>query len=233
MSLHIAAKPNEIAPFVLLPGDPLRARFIAENILENARCYSEIRGMYGFTGTYRNKPVSVQGTGMGIPSISIYAHELICDYNVQTLVRIGTCGGFPDDMKVRDIVIAQGASTDSAINKLKFNGMDFAPLADAELLLKAYQIAKNTGIRFHIGNVLTSDIFYYDDDTEPYKLWQTYNIIAVEMEAAALYTLAARFRRKALAILTVSNHMITNEEISAIDREKTFTDMVKLALELA
>ncbi|NLN95831.1 MAG: purine-nucleoside phosphorylase [Bacteroidales bacterium] len=233
MSLHIAAKPNEIAPFVLLPGDPLRARFIAENILENARCYSEIRGMYGFTGTYRNKPVSVQGTGMGIPSISIYAHELICDYNVQTLVRIGTCGGFPDDMKVRDIVIAQGASTDSAINKLKFNGMDFAPLADAELLLKAYQIAKNTGIRFHIGNVLTSDIFYYDDDTEPYKLWQTYNIIAVEMEAAALYTLAARFRRKALAILTVSNHMITNEEIPAIDREKTFTDMVKLALELA
>lgn len=233
MSVHIAAKPNEIAPFVLLPGDPLRARFIAENILENARCYSEIRGMYGFTGTYRNKPVSVQGTGMGIPSISIYAHELICDYNVQTLVRIGTCGGFPDDMKVRDIVIAQGASTDSAINKLKFNGMDFAPLADAELLLKAYQIAKNTGIRFHIGNVLTSDIFYYDDDTEPYKLWQTYNIIAVEMEAAALYTLAARFRRKALAILTVSNHMITNEEIPAIDREKTFTDMVKLALELA
>jgi len=158
MSVHIAAKPNEIAPFVLLPGDPLRARFIAENILENARCYSEIRGMYGFTGTYRNKTISVQGTGMGIPSISIYAHELICDYNVQALVRIGTCGGFPDDMKVRDIVIAQGASTDSAINKLKFNGMDFAPLADAELLLKAYQIAKNTGIRFHIGNVLTSDI---------------------------------------------------------------------------
>ncbi|MGB4204888.1 MAG: purine-nucleoside phosphorylase [Bacteroidales bacterium] len=232
MSVHIAAKPGEIAPFVLLPGDPLRARFIAENILENARCYSEIRGMYGFTGTYKNKPVSVQGTGMGIPSISIYAHELICDYNVQTLVRIGTCGGFPDDMKVRDIVIAQGASTDSAINKLKFNGMDFAPLADAELLLKAYQIAKNTSIRFHIGNVLTSDIFYYDDDPEPYKLWQTYNIIAVEMEAAALYTLAARFRRKALAILTVSNHMITNEEIPAIDREKTFTDMVKLALEL-
>ncbi len=232
MSVHIAAKPGERAPFVLLPGDPLRARVIAENILENARCYSEIRGMYGFTGTYKNKPVSVQGTGMGIPSISIYAHELICDYNVQTLVRIGTCGGFPDDMKVRDIVIAQGASTDSAINKLKFNGMDFAPLADAELLLKAYQIAKNTSIRFHIGNVLTSDIFYYDDDPEPYKLWQTYNIIAVEMEAAALYTLAARFRRKALAILTVSNHMITNEEIPAIDREKTFTDMVKLALEL-
>lgn len=233
MSLHIAAKTDEIAPFVLLPGDPLRAKFIAENLLENAFCYNEIRGMYGFTGTYKGKPVSVQGTGMGIPSISIYTHELICDYNVQILVRVGTCGGFPDNMKVRDVVLAQGASTDSGFNRLKFNGMDYAPLADAGLLFKAYEAAKRSGIKVHTGNVLTSDTFYYDDQTEPYALWQAYGILAVEMEASALYTLAARFKRKALTILTVSNHMITGEEIPAIEREKTFTDMVKIALELA
>ncbi len=233
MSLHIAAKTGEIAPFVLLPGDPLRAKFIAENLLADAFCYNEIRGMYGFTGTYKGKPVSIQGTGMGVPSISIYTHELICDYNVQILVRVGTCGGFPNNMRVRDIVLAQGASTDSGFNRLKFNGMDYAPLADADLLFKAYQVARHSGINVHTGNVLTSDTFYYDDHPEPYALWQAYGILAVEMEAAALYTLAARFKRKALTILTVSNHMITGEEIPAIEREKTFTDMAKIALELA
>jgi purine-nucleoside phosphorylase len=232
MSIHIAAKAGEIAPFVLLPGDPLRAKFIAENILEDAICYNEVRGMFGYTGTYKGKPVSVQGTGMGIPSISIYVHELICDYDVQTLVRIGTCGAFPDDLHVRDVVIAQGACTDSAFNKLKFRGMDYAPLADFELLRKAYDYAHKAGLKARVGNVLTSDVFYNDDDPDPYAIWQAYGILAVEMEAAALYTLAARFKRKALAILTVSNHMITGEELSAIDRQQSFMDMVKIALEV-
>ena len=232
MSIHIAAKAGEIAPFVLLPGDPLRAKFIAENILENAVCYNEVRGMFGYTGTYKGKAVSVQGTGMGIPSISIYAHELICDYDVQTLVRIGTCGAFPDDLHPRDVVIAQGACTDSAFNKLKFKGMDYAPLADFELLRKAYDYAKHAGLKVRVGNVLTSDSFYNDDEPNPYDIWQTYGILAVEMEAAALYTLAARFKRKALAILTVSNHMITGEELSSKDREQSFMDMVRIALEL-
>jgi purine-nucleoside phosphorylase len=232
MSIHIGAKPNEIAPFVLLPGDPLRAKFIAENILDNAVCYNEVRGMFGYTGTYKGKPVSVQGTGMGIPSISIYAHELICDYNVQTLVRIGTCGAFPDDLHPRDVVIAQGACTDSAFNKLKFKGMDYAPIADFELLRKAYDYAQKAGLKARVGNVLTSDFFYTDDLPDPYQIWQAYGILAVEMEAAALYTLAARFKRKALAIMTVSNHMITGEELSSKDREQSFMDMLKIALKV-
>jgi purine-nucleoside phosphorylase len=233
MSIHIAAKPNQIAPFVLLPGDPLRAKFIADNILKNVVCYNQVRGMFGYTGAYKGKAVSVQGTGMGIPSISIYAHELICDYNVQTLVRIGTCGSFPEDLHVRDIVLAQGACTDSAFNKLKFKGMDYAPLADFELLRKAYDYTQHAGLKARVGNVLTSDSFYNDDEPNPYEIWQAYGILAVEMEAAALYTLSARFKRKALAILTVSNHMITGEELSSKDREQSFMNMVEVALELA
>ena len=232
MSIHIQAKPGDIAPFVLLPGDPLRAKFIAENIFDGAVCYNQVRGMYGYTGKYKGKPVSVQGTGMGIPSISIYVHELICDYNVQTLVRIGTCGAFPENLHVRDVVIAQGACTDSAFNKHKFRGMDYAPIADFELLRKAYDYAQKSGFKARVGNVLTSDFFYTDDLPDPYQIWQAYGILAVEMEAAALYTLAARFKRKALAILTVSNHMITGEELSAIDRQQSFMDMVKIALEV-
>lgn len=233
MSIHISAEPAQIAPFVLLPGDPLRARFIAENLLEEAVCYNQVRGMFGYTGKYKGKPISVQGTGMGIPSVSIYVHELICDYNVHTLVRIGTCGAFPDDLHPRDIVIAQGACTDSAFNKHKFKGMDFAPLADFELLRKAWEVAEKSGFKSRVGNVLTSDFFYTEDLPKPYEIWQQYGILAVEMEAAALYTLAARFKRKALAILTVSNHMITGEELPSKDREQSFMDMVKIALELA
>jgi len=233
MSIHISAEAGQIAPFVLLPGDPLRARFIAENLLEEAVCYNQVRGMFGYTGKYKGKTVSVQGTGMGIPSVSIYVHELICDYNVQTLVRIGTCGAFPDDLHPSDIVIAQGACTDSAFNKHKFKGMDFAPLADFELLRKAWEVAERIGYKARVGNVLTSDFFYTDDLPNPYEIWQQYGILAVEMEVAALYTLAARFKRKALAILTVSNHMITGEELPSKDREQSFMDMVKIALELA
>lgn len=233
MSIHIEAEPGQIAPFVLLPGDPLRAKFIAENFFENPVCHNHIRGMLGYSGTYKGKPVSVQGTGMGIPSISIYVHELICDYDVQTLVRIGTCGSLVEDLLVRDVLLAQGACTDSSFNKLKFNGMDFAPLADFELLRNAYDFAKQKGIRIQVRNVLTSDTFYNDDISNPYQLWQTYGVPAVEMEAAALYTIAARFRRKALAILTVSNHLLTGEELSATERQQSFTDMVKIALELA
>ncbi len=233
MSIHIEAYPGQIAPFVLLPGDPLRAKYIAENFLENPVCHNKVRGMLGYTGTYNGKPVSVQGTGMGIPSISIYAHELIVDYQVQTLVRIGTCGSFADDLAVRDIVLAQGASTDSSINKLTFKGMDYAPLADFDLLQRASNYVKAEGIKARVSNILTSDIFYHDDSHDPYGIWKTYGVPAVEMEAAALYTLAARFGRKALAILTVSNHLLTGEELSALDRQESFTDMVRIALALS
>lgn len=233
MSIHIEAKQGDIAPFVLLPGDPLRARFIADNFFENPVCYNQVRGMHGYTGTYKGNSVSVQGTGMGIPSISIYAHELICDYDVKTLVRIGTCGSFSENLKVREVVLAQGASTDSSFNKLKFNGMDYAPLADFELLCRAYDYAKQRGIKAWVANVLTSDTFYYDDNSTPYDLWRTYGLMAVEMEAAALYTIAARFRRQALAILTVSNHLLTGEELSSLARQQSFNNMVEIALALA
>lgn len=233
MSIHIEAKPGQIAPFVLLPGDPLRAKFIAENFFENPVCHSQIRGMMGYTGTYKGKPVSVQGTGMGIPSISIYVHELICDYDVQTLVRIGTCGSWAEDLLVREVVLAQGACTDSSFNKLKFNGMDYAPLANFDLLCKAQEYAKQRGIKTHVANVLTSDTFYNDDHPNPYEIWNTYGVPAVEMEASALYTIAARFRRSALAILTVSNHLITGEELPALDRQESFKEMVEIALALA
>lgn len=233
MSTHIAASKGQVAPFVLLPGDPLRAKVIAEVFLENSECINTVRGMLGFTGIYNGVRVSVQGTGMGIPSMSIYATELICDYDVQTLIRVGTCGAFPDDLKVRDLVLAQAASTDSAFNKLKFSGMDYAAVADFNLLVKAWQTARNHGLAIRVGNVLTSDFFYTHDIDNPYEIWQRYGILAVEMETAALYTIAARFGRKALSVLTVSNHMITGESLPAEEREKSFLDMAKVALEIA
>jgi purine-nucleoside phosphorylase len=231
MSIHISAKPGQIAPLALLPGDPMRAKFIAENFLENAVCHNEVRGMYGFTGTWRGVPVSVQGTGMGVPSISIYVHELINTYNVQTLIRIGSCGALREDIHLRDVILAQGASTDSAINKLRFGGMDYAPLANFDLLQKAHNAAFEAGIRVKTGNILTSDTFYHDDQPNPYALWRKYGVLAVEMEAAALYTLAAGFGRKALAIVTVSDHLLTGEKLSPSEREQSFGDMVRLALE--
>ncbi|QGU95330.1 purine-nucleoside phosphorylase [Clostridium bovifaecis] len=232
MSVHIGAKENQIAETVLLPGDPLRAKFIAETFLENPVCYNEVRGMYGFTGTYKGKKVSVQGSGMGIPSISIYANELIVNYGVKNLIRVGTCGSMQEDVKVRDIILAAGASTNSSVNRMRFNGMDFAPIASFELLRKAYDIAKSKGIEPKVGNILSSDLFY-NDDPEAWKLWAKYGILGVEMEAAGLYTLGAKYRVNTLTILTVSDSLVTGEETTSEERQTTFTKMMEIALELA
>jgi len=233
MSIHIEAKPGEIADFVLLPGDPLRAKFIAENLFDNAVCYSQVRGMLGFTGTYKGKRVSVQGTGMGLPSHLIYVNELISDYGAKTLVRIGTCGGMRDDVKVRDVVMAMSASTDSSIISRAVNGMSYAPTASFDLLLKAAEGAKKLGIPIRAGNILSSDIFYHDIEiTDPYAVWRKFGVLAVEMETAGLYMQSSRFNVQALSLLTVSDHLITGEHCSPSERQTAFMDMVKVALTL-
>ena len=202
MSLHIAAQAGDIAETILLPGDPLRAKHIAETMLENPVCYNEIRGMLGFTGTYKGQRVSVQGTGMGMPSISIYAHELINSYGVKNLIRVGTCGALQPHLKLRDVIIAMSASTNSAMNQQAFKGMTFAPTADFELLRRAYEVAVAKGYTVNVGTILSSDAFY-THDPEEWKLWAEFGVLAVEMEAAALYSLAAKFGVNALAICTV------------------------------
>ena len=232
MSIHIGAKEGDIASTVLLPGDPLRAKYIAENFLTDAICYNEVRGMYGYTGTYKGKRISVQGTGMGIPSISIYVNELITNYQVKNLIRIGSCGSMQVDIKIRDVILAMSASTDSHINKIRFHGMDYASTANFDLLKKAYAIALEKDISVKVGSVLTSDTFY-NDDPNSWKHWANYGILAVEMETAVLYTLAAKFKVNALSILTVSDSLVTREETTSEERQKTFNQMVEVALELA
>jgi purine-nucleoside phosphorylase len=232
MSVHIGARENQIAETILLPGDPLRAKYIAETFLEGAECYNEVRGMFGFTGTYKGKRISVQGTGMGIPSISIYAHELINSYGVKNLIRVGTCGAFQKDIKVRDVILAMSASTDSAVNRLRFKGIDYAPTASFDLLKRAYEKSVEAGLSVAVGNIFTSDTFY-NDDKELVPLLASYNTLAVEMETAALYTIAAKFGCKALSILTVSDHLLTGEETTAEERQTTFNQMIEVALETA
>ena len=232
MSIHIAAKQGEIADIVLLPGDPLRAKYIAETFLEDVVQYNEVRNMFGYTGTYKGKRVSVQGSGMGVPSISIYANELMAEYGVQKLIRVGTCGAIQKDVKVRDVIIAQTSSTDSAINRVAFGGtIDFAPTADFDLLLKAYNAGKEAGLNVRVGNIFTADQFY-SDEAQNEKL-AAYGVLAVEMETAALYTLAAKYGRQALTVLTVSDHIITGEVTTAEERQTTFNDMMIIALEAA
>jgi len=232
MSIHIGAKEGDIASTVLLPGDPLRAKYIAENFLTDAICYNEVRGMYGYTGTYKGKRISIQGTGMGIPSISIYINELITNYRAKNLIRIGSCGSMQADIKIRDVILAMSASTDSNINKIRFSGMDYASTANFDLLKKAYDIALEKNIPVKIGSVLTTDTFY-NDDPNSWKHWANYGILAVEMETAILYTLAAKFKVNALSILTVSDSLVTREETTSEERQKTFNQMVEVALELA
>ena len=229
MSIHIEAKKGEIADIVLLPGDPLRAKFIAENFLENAVCYNKVRNMLGFTGTYKGKRVSVQGTGMGQPSLSIYVNELFDFYNVQTAIRVGTAGAVHKSTKVRDIIIAPSACTDSSIMTQRFGNLHYAPTADFSLVYKAYETAQRLGIPVLTGPVTSSDLFY--DENENWKKWAEYGVLAIEMEAAELYTLAAKYGRKALAILTVSDHIATGEATTAEERQTTFQSMMKLALE--
>ncbi|WP_019241848.1 MULTISPECIES: purine-nucleoside phosphorylase [Bacillus] len=231
MSIHIGAKPGDIADTILLPGDPLRAKYIAETFLENPVCYNEVRGMLGFTGTYKGKRISVQGTGMGIPSISIYVNELIQSYDVKNLIRVGTCGAIQEDVKVRDVILAMTASTDSRMNQLTFNGIDYAPAANFELLKAAYEAGEEKGLNLKVGNVFTADQFY--NDNAEHKKWAQYQILALEMESTALYTIAAKFGRKALSILTVSDHIITGEETTSEERQTTFNDMIEVALEAA
>ncbi|NGQ96624.1 purine-nucleoside phosphorylase [Brevibacillus sp. SYP-B805] len=230
MSIHIGAKEGQIADKILLPGDPLRAKYIAENFLENAVCYNEVRGMLGFTGTYKGERVSVQGTGMGVPSISIYVHELIESYGVKSLIRVGTCGALQEAIKVRDVILAMSASTDSAVNRLRFKGIDYAPTASFDLLKKAYDVAAAAKMSVHVGSIFTSDSFY-SDDQEITKLLSKHGALAVEMEAAALYTIAAKFNVNALAILTVSDHLITGELTTAEERQTTFNQMIQVALD--
>jgi purine-nucleoside phosphorylase len=232
MSTHIGAAAGEIAPVVLLPGDPLRAKWIAETFLDDARCYTEVRGMYGFTGTWQGTPVSVQGSGMGQPSMSIYVHELFADYDVQSVVRVGSCGALTERLAIRDVVIASGACTDSSVNRIAFEGLDYAPVADFGLLRGAVEAAEQRGTPTHVGLLFSSDSFY-PARPELSARMVGYGVLAVEMEASALYTLAAKHGRKALAICTVSDHVVTGEETTATERQQTFTDMVEIALAAA
>lgn len=230
MSVHIGAKKGEIAETVLFPGDPLRARYIAENFLEGGRCYNEVRGMYGYTGEYKGKSVSVQGSGMGQASLAIYANELICEYDVKNIIRVGSCGSYHDHVKVRDLVIAMSASTDSAMNRERFNGNFYAPTADFALFKAMIDKADEMGLPFHAGNILATDTFY-QDNREAWKNWADYGVLAVEMESAALYTLAAKHKARALTVCTVSDNLATGEATSSEEREKSFTTMMELALE--
>lgn len=233
MSVHIGAKYGEIASRILLPGDPLRAKYIAETYLQDVIQYNHVRGMNGYTGTYQGERISVQGTGMGIPSISIYVNELIQSYDVQTLIRVGTCGAIQEDVQVRDLILAQGSTTDSQTNQMVFSGIDYAPLADFNLLKNAYDIATEKNQEIRVGNVFTSDTFYRDNAKEVNGLLAKYGVLAIEMEATALYTLAAKFNRQALAILTVSDHVLTGEETTAEERQTSFHEMIEIALDTA
>ena len=232
MSIHIAAKNGEIAESILLPGDPLRAKFVAENFLENPVQYTNVRNILGFTGTYKGKKVSVQGTGMGIPSISIYVNELFREYGVKRAIRIGTAGSLNKNVRIRDLVLAMSACTDSSANNIRFNGRSYAPTATFSLLKTAFDSAVAKGWEPKVGSVVSSDMFY-TEDPEEWKLWAKFGCLALEMECAELYTLAAKYDREALCILTVSDSMVTGEATSAEERQTTFTRMMEVALEAA
>lgn len=229
MSTHINAPEGAIAEGVLLPGDPLRAKYIAENFLENPVCYNEVRGMYGFTGTYKGKKVSVQGSGMGMPSLSIYVNELYQFYNVKKIIRVGTIGAIQDDIKVRDTIIANAAFSDSSLINQRFGNFHYAPVPDFGMLYTAFNKSKELGIDAKVGPVVSSDLFY--DKNETWRMWKEWGAIGIEMESAELFTLASQYKRKALSIFTASNHIVTGEESTAEERQLTFNNMIKLALE--
>ncbi len=232
VSTHIGAAPGQVAPHVLLPGDPLRARWIAQKFLEDVECYSEIRGMLGYTGTWRGSRVSVQGSGMGQPSMAIYVNELLREYGVRTIVRVGSCGALTERVVVRDLVIATGACTDSSMNRIRFEGLDYAPVADFGLVRGAHDAAVRRGLesRTHVGLIFSSDSFYPPRPELAARMVH-FGVLAVEMEASALYTLCAAHRARALTVCTVSDHVVTGEETTAQEREQTFGDMVEVVLE--
>lgn len=232
MTFHIGAKPGEIAETVLLPGDPYRARWAAEKYLENPVLVNEVRGMLGYTGTWNGHRVTIHGTGMGMPSLSIYVNELIRDYGCQTLIRIGSAGALQPHVKVRDLVLAQTASTAGSPSRTMFKEVNFAPCADFGLLTAAHKAALKTGVPVHVGGILSSDTFY-DERPDLSDQLQRHGTLCVEMEAAELYTLAARYQRRALAVLTISDHILTHEALPAEQRERSFGSMVEIALEAA
>ena len=233
MSIHIGAEPGAIAPTVLLPGDPLRAKWIAETYLDSPTCYSDVRSMFGYTGTWQGRPVSVQGTGMGQPSLAIYANELFREYDVRTAIRVGSCGAVTDKLALRDVVLASGACTDSSMNRLRFHGLDYAPVADFDLLSAAYDAARaRADVTTHVGLVFSVEQFY-NPRAELMKPMVEHGVLALEMEASALYTLAAQHGRRALAVCTVSDHVVTGEATTAQEREQTFGPMVDIALAAA
>ena len=231
-AIHINAKPGDFADTVLMPGDPLRAQYIAESQLEDARQVTAVRNVLGFTGKYQGKEVSVMASGMGIPSASIYCTELINDYGVRRIIRVGSCGTVHPSVKVRDIVIAMGASTDSGVNRTRFSGYDFAAIADFTLLRNAVQAAEKKGVRFHVGNVFSGDLFYAPD-ADMFDVMKKFNILGVEMEAAGIYGVAAELGAEALAICTVSNELPSGAELTAEERQTTFDEMIEIALETA
>ncbi len=231
-SIHLEAKVGDIADTILLPGDPLRAKHVAETLLDDAVCYNNVRGMLGFTGYYKGKRVSIQGTGMGMGSISIYVNELINTYNAKNLIRVGTCGTIQEKMNLGQVILAMSASGDSDANSQYFGGMHYAATADFDLLMKAYDAAKKMNINTYQGSVFSTNTFY-DDSPNRWDKWKKHGILGVEMETQMLFTLAKRFGIKALSILTVSDNIITGEASSTTEREQSYTDMMKIALELA
>ncbi|MGI6206159.1 MAG: purine-nucleoside phosphorylase [Anaerovoracaceae bacterium] len=230
-SIHIGAELGDIAETVLLPGDPLRAKFIAENYLENPVCFNEIRGNFGYTGTYKGNRVSVMGTGMGMPSISIYAHELITVYGCKNLIRIGSAGSYQEDVHTRDLVMAVASSTDSNFENTYHLPGHFSPCADFDLMVAAKTCAIEQGIDIKAGNVASVDVFY-DDDPDTWKSWAKMGVLAVEMESAALYINAARYGARALTLVTISDNFVTGEKLTPDEREKSFTEMITVALEM-
>ncbi|HVW93005.1 MAG TPA: purine-nucleoside phosphorylase [Devosia sp.] len=233
MTPHNSAQPGDYAEAVLLPGDPLRAKWIAETFFEEARQVNAVRNCLGFTGKWKGRPVSVQATGMGQPSLSIYLHELLNFYGVKTAIRVGTCGGLSPRVKVRDLIIAQAATTDSTIVRDAFGAYNFAPIADFGLLAEAVKRAGEQGLAAHVGNLLSSDIFYHADGLKAYEALIAHGVLGVEMEAAALYTLCARFGAKGLAICTMTDSLVTGEQLSADERQGSLEEMIRLALDVA
>lgn len=229
---HINAQPGDFAPTVLMPGDPLRAQYIAERYLEDARRVSDVRNMFGFTGKYQGRPISLLAHGMGIPSSSIYCHELLAEFGVKRVIRVGSCGTAHARVQLRDIVIAMGASTDSGVNRMRFRGYDLAALADFGLVREAVRIAEERKLPFHVGNIFSADLFY-TPEPEIFALMPKYNILGVEMEAAGIFTLAAEFGAEALAVCTVSDDIRTGAALDAGERQTGFDDMIQLALDTA
>ena len=227
---HINAAPGDFADTVLMPGDPLRAKYIADTYLENVRQVNDVRNMFGYTGTYKGREISVMGHGMGIPLVSIYAKELITDYGVKSLIRVGSCGAVRDDVNVRDVVIGMGASTDSKVNRMRFNDHDFAAIADFELTQHAVAAAKAKNVPVKVGNIFSADLFY-NPQTDMAEMLKRYGIVGVEMEAAGLYGVAAEFGARAMTICTVSDHILKGDSLSSADRQTTFDDMMLIALD--